>query len=308
MDERRRHLNDVIDQFYRTHQFQLDRLFTLRDIEAETEHYAIRCDNDRVDPYSYTSRMMQAPTPFRQPPPNAELVETRLNQARQVLRSYLLGELPGDYYISQIHALRDVNHAYERSCRFYNQRSHNRIMDGANRRETIRPLAVNNLDREYLQRQVQDAERRMIREFYDGAMWGDFRVLPDPDRKKAEERGEKLLLENLTKEQKKDYKKNKYFIVKGGDTGKSYKIKKGHHSNVYELDKEGNQLVGWCFIPAGSLCSGDVMLSQKIGLELHEKEALKVANPFSDNRGNNTREGITHRYRGWSQMFRVWDT
>jgi hypothetical protein len=36
--------------------------------------------------------------------------------------------------------------------------------------------------------------------------------------------------------------------------------------------------MGWCFVPKGSLVTGDVMLAQKIALETFECRALAVAN------------------------------
>jgi hypothetical protein len=49
-------------------------------------------------------------------------------------------------------------------------------------------------------------------------------------------------------------------------------------ANVEELDKLGNPIVRYCFIPKGDLVPGDVMLAQKIALETNELAALAVAN------------------------------
>ena len=37
-------------------------------------------------------------------------------------------------------------------------------------------------------------------------------------------------------------------------------------------------MCGWCFFPEGNLVTGDVMLAQKVALELFETDALKIAN------------------------------
>jgi hypothetical protein len=37
---------------------------------------------------------------------------------------------------------------------------------------------------------------------------------------------------------------------------------------------------GWCFFPQGSLVAGDIMLAQKLSLELYEVETLRVANRY----------------------------
>jgi hypothetical protein len=48
--------------------------------------------------------------------------------------------------------------------------------------------------------------------------------------------------------------------------------------NVDVLDEAGKRMHMLCFKPEGRLAIGDVMLAQKIALELFEGEALKVAN------------------------------
>ena len=51
-------------------------------------------------------------------------------------------------------------------------------------------------------------------------------------------------------------------------------------SNVLEIDAAGSPKVGWCFVPAGRLVVGDIMLAQKIALETNEFGALAVAHSF----------------------------
>ena len=94
----------------------------------------------------------------------------------------------------------------------------------------------------------------------------------------ANERGKQLLLANLTQKQKDDYKRHGYFEVKGGDSGKTYRIRHGRQMNIDELDAGGNKVTGWCFLPQGNLCAGDCMLAQKTALELYERDALRIAN------------------------------
>ena len=56
--------------------------------------------------------------------------------------------------------------------------------------------------------------------------------------------------------------------------------------NVQLLDRHGTWLTCLCFTPGAYLPVGDVMLAQKIALELFEDEALRVANrPWQDWRG-----------------------
>jgi hypothetical protein len=48
--------------------------------------------------------------------------------------------------------------------------------------------------------------------------------------------------------------------------------------NVDELDETGRRTARWCFGPEGDLPLGDIMLAQKLALELDEQGALAVAN------------------------------
>lgn len=99
--------------------------------------------------------------------------------------------------------------------------------------------------------------------------------------KTANEKGIILLKENLTPAQRAEYEQHRYFHVKGGMSGKTYRIKHGRQMNVVELNWRGKPKCGWCFLPGGGLCAGDVMLAQKTALEVAENEALRVANRFA---------------------------
>jgi hypothetical protein len=95
-----------------------------------------------------------------------------------------------------------------------------------------------------------------------------------------EARGIKLLREWLSPEQRAQFDARSYFDVIGSDSGKRYRIRYGSATNVHEIDSVGRSTVGWCFVPAGNLIAGDVMLAQKIALETNEFGALAVANRF----------------------------
>jgi hypothetical protein len=98
--------------------------------------------------------------------------------------------------------------------------------------------------------------------------------------KRAQERGLLLLKENLAPGQRQQYDKYGYFDVLGGKTGKRYRIRHGRQMNIEQLDKNGRRVCGWCFYPQGALVAGDVMLAQKVALELFEADALRIANRF----------------------------
>ena len=99
----------------------------------------------------------------------------------------------------------------------------------------------------------------------------------------AEARGLRLLRENLSPAQREQHERYGCFDVRGGDTGRHYRIKHGFQLNVELLDNKGRTTDVLCFMPAGNLVAGDVMLAQKLALELFEADTLKIANKFSIN-------------------------
>jgi hypothetical protein len=48
--------------------------------------------------------------------------------------------------------------------------------------------------------------------------------------------------------------------------------------NVEEFDEHGRRVSVLCFMPEGGVPLGDVLLAQKVALELFEADALRVAN------------------------------
>jgi hypothetical protein len=94
-------------------------------------------------------------------------------------------------------------------------------------------------------------------------------------------KAEQLLRENLSRKQLKEYEERGYFSVIGGDTGREYRVTRGFSYNVLYADEIHRGVVQWkpmCFVPDKNLAMGDVLLSQKITLELDEQTALRVAN------------------------------
>jgi hypothetical protein len=111
---------------------------------------------------------------------------------------------------------------------------------------------------------------------------GLVRLLADASRRAADkgahERAIQLLKQNLSPVQLEQYKRSGHFDVIGGDTGRRYRIRRGHQMNVELLDRNGRRVCCLCFMPESTLAAGDIMLAQKIALELFEAEAFKVAN------------------------------
>jgi len=96
----------------------------------------------------------------------------------------------------------------------------------------------------------------------------------------AHARAMRLLMENLTRAQRDQYEKHEYFEVAGGETGRRYRIRRGVQANIEQIDNEGRLRRRLCFMPDGELVVGDVMLAQKLALELFESQTLAVANAF----------------------------
>jgi len=98
-------------------------------------------------------------------------------------------------------------------------------------------------------------------------------VLP---RDLSEERGAQLLAANLTEAQRDQYATHCAFDVIGGDTGRCYRIRYGNTMNIQLLDQNGRAVQLLCVVPRGLLPVGDVMLAQKLALELFETDTLRV--------------------------------
>jgi hypothetical protein len=88
----------------------------------------------------------------------------------------------------------------------------------------------------------------------------------------------RLLVRNLTPTQRHQLARHDYFEVIGGASGTRYRIRYGPTLNVETFDKNGRRQHMLCFAPKGYLPIGDIMLAQKIALELFEADAIKVAN------------------------------
>jgi hypothetical protein len=106
----------------------------------------------------------------------------------------------------------------------------------------------------------------------------DLAYLTEVGTRAARERGMQLLIRNLTPMQRRQYNRFGHFDVIGGKTGRSYRIRHGRLMNIDQLDRKGRRVCGWCFYPRGRLVTGDVMLAQKLALELFETDALATAN------------------------------
>jgi hypothetical protein len=125
---------------------------------------------------------------------------------------------------------------------------------------------------------LQFATRHRLRDWWNRQRFIRERRLYLAAAREARDRGMRLLIENLSPAQRAQYDESGYFDVTGGETGKRYRITRGRLMNVDEIGKNGNRVRMLCFMPEGVLVLGDVMLAQKLALELFESQALSVAN------------------------------
>ena len=96
----------------------------------------------------------------------------------------------------------------------------------------------------------------------------------------ADHRAERLLVAALSPMQLAQYRKAGHFEVVGCHTGSRYRILRSPQMNIERLDRRGWRVELLCFVPETQLPLGDVMLAQKLALELYEIDALNAANRF----------------------------
>lgn len=94
----------------------------------------------------------------------------------------------------------------------------------------------------------------------------------------AEEKALQLLLENLTENQAEIFKMTGAIPVVC-PSGRKYKIKKGTSRNIIELGEKDETKAFLCFHPCDyAIPVHDVMLAQKLMLEVCEEDARRIAN------------------------------
>jgi len=89
----------------------------------------------------------------------------------------------------------------------------------------------------------------------------------------AEKRAEDLLSLCLSPQQREDLEKKKCFYVEiAGKAGKKerYRIDRGSHGNVKQIDERGSIIRQFCIQPSG-VPAGDILLTQKLWLEASDE-------------------------------------
>lgn len=97
------------------------------------------------------------------------------------------------------------------------------------------------------------------------------------EHERANTRAEKLLVEMLSPQQAEELRASGHFHVRLLN-GRRYRISRGQHGNVVEVDGAGRGLRSLCVQPVGHLPDADAMLAQKLWLETDEATLLRTAN------------------------------
>ena len=96
------------------------------------------------------------------------------------------------------------------------------------------------------------------------------------DRAEAESKAKKLLVDNLTKEQKKSYEERGVIPVRV-KSGNVYEIHRGRAGNIRRI-VNGRAVDSYCIHPSDLIPDEDTMLTQLLWLRWCEEDFLKIAN------------------------------
>lgn len=101
----------------------------------------------------------------------------------------------------------------------------------------------------------------------------------DERRAAAQGRANEFLLEHLSPEQRRTFKKNKWFIVEGGISKTQYRIRCDNvMANIDVLDADRARTHRLCGHANHDIPLGDQLLAQKMMLQFSEDEFLRLAN------------------------------
>jgi hypothetical protein len=114
----------------------------------------------------------------------------------------------------------------------------------------------------------REPPQRPVRPFFPKSLYG---VSPT-------DRAMELFKSNCSLEQRISYENVGYIVVKGCDTGRTYRIYHGRVNNIAVMNAKDEKTAIICVQPKGELPTGDVMLAQKLGLECFETDLLAKAN------------------------------
>ena len=93
----------------------------------------------------------------------------------------------------------------------------------------------------------------------------------------ATDRAKKLLASMLTKQQREQLQRDRFFEVIAKASRRRYRIRYGTHGNVKLLNDKGEEVISYCGQPNG-VPTEDAMLAQKLQIEHDEDTFLRLAN------------------------------
>jgi hypothetical protein len=103
---------------------------------------------------------------------------------------------------------------------------------------------------------------------------------PDPARiqamHRAEYEAERLLMSNLSPEQRMDFTQHRHFDVIS-QSGKRFRIHAGRSQNIYGLDRRGDVISTHCIVAERDIPICDQLLMQKLVLEYDEQRFINEA-------------------------------
>lgn len=99
----------------------------------------------------------------------------------------------------------------------------------------------------------------------------------------VKDRAEKLLLAHLSEHQRKTWLADNYVLVRT-PRGRTYRVDRGTHLNVYLVDQMGRKLRKYCAYaddPGGKLVAADQVFAQMVTLQFAERDFLAQANTWN---------------------------
>jgi hypothetical protein len=99
------------------------------------------------------------------------------------------------------------------------------------------------------------------------------------EHRRAKKKAVALLLKFLTDDQRAEFHASGFFHVRGGSTGRRYRIKRGRVGNIDWIDDEGI-VKRYCAHPVAECPDEDTMLAQALhlGSAANEESFIKIAN------------------------------
>lgn len=112
-----------------------------------------------------------------------------------------------------------------------------------------------------------------------GAAWRRFAEWDLFEDRPAYQRSMDLLVQCLSSAQRTEFDRSRAFTVRGGQSGRQYRINYGTTGNIAVLTRSGRVEYRLCAGPTGIPVPA-VMLAQKLMLETQESDFLRIAGRY----------------------------